>query len=160
LRSQREIEILKNCRDAFVVQYVGAWFSKEEEKLWIVMELCEAGSVNDLIHICSTALSEPEIKVVVASIVLGLVYLHGMRMIHRDIKAGNVLLTKDGQAKLADFGVSAQLVAGQDKRKTVIGTPFWMAPEVISETSYDGRADVWSLGITIIELAEMEPPYR
>jgi len=156
---EKEVAILKRAKDDFVVDYVGAYMENEPHRIWIAMELCEAGSVNDLIHICQTNLDEEQIVDVVASALLGLQFLHGKKMIHRDIKAGNILLTEDGQAKLADFGVSAQLGPDQDKRKTVIGTPFWMAPEVISETSYDGRADVWSLGITIIEMAQMEPPY-
>ena len=106
---QKEIEILKDTRDSFVVNYVGSWLSTDTDRIWIVMELCEAGSVNDLIHICQTPLDEDEIREVVASVLLGLNYLHQNKMIHRDVKAGNILLTEFGQAKLADFGVSAQL---------------------------------------------------
>jgi len=156
---QKEISILSGTDDDFVVQYIGAYINKEEDKIWIAMELCEAGSVNDLIHICDVFLEEEAIKHVVASVLHGLKYLHANNMIHRDIKAGNILLTMKGQAKLGDFGVSATLGANQSKRKTVIGTPFWMAPEVISESSYDGKADIWSLGITIIEMAQKEPPF-
>lgn len=155
---EKEIDILQSTHNDFVVEYIGAW--QQEDRIWIVMELCVAGSVNDLIHICNMALNEDQIRVIAASVLLGLRYLHDeMKMIHRDIKAGNILLTDSGHAKLADFGVSAKLASGQTKRRTVIGTPFWMSPEVISESSYDGKADIWSLGITIIEMADKEPPY-
>jgi serine/threonine kinase 3 len=154
---KKEIAILKKCQSEFVVTYFGSYI--KDKHVWIVMELCEAGSVNDLMHICDVHFDEQVIRTICASVILGLSYLHGQNIIHRDIKAGNVLLTKSGQAKLADFGVSAQLSTMHAKRKTVIGTPFWMAPEVIQESQYDGKADIWSLGITLIELAEFEPPY-
>jgi len=156
---EKEVEILNKTKDDFIVDFVGAWHDAQDDRIWIVMELCVAGSVNDVIHICHMSLEEDIIRVITASVLLGLSYLHSNRMIHRDIKAGNILLTDKGQAKLADFGVSAQLESEEQKRKTVIGTPFWMSPEVISESTYDGKADVWSLGISIIEMAEMEPPY-
>mmetsp|Transcript_34067 Transcript_34067/g.62784 ORF Transcript_34067/g.62784 Transcript_34067/m.62784 type:complete len:610 (-) Transcript_34067:191-2020(-) len=99
------------------------------------------------------------IRAACGGIVLGLEYLHKKEICHRDIKCGNVLLTNDGHVKLADFGVSAELTNTINKRKTVVGSPFWIAPEVIKEAHYDGRADVWSLGITAIEMAEGAPPH-
>merc|ERR1719343_333606 len=125
------------------------------------MEFCEGGSMTDLLE-ANAGYSLPEdcIRAVCASIVLGLEYLHGIANVcHRDIKCGNVLLTSDGNVKLADFGVSAELTNTLNKRKTVVGSPYWMAPEVIRESHYDGRADVWSLGITCIEMAEGAPPH-
>ncbi|KAK8798734.1 hypothetical protein WA158_007818 [Blastocystis sp. Blastoise] len=153
----KEVSILKECKSDFVVRYYGSYFV--DHKLWILMEYCGAGSVLDLMKSSQCTLTEEEIAYTVASMVLGLKYLHENKKIHRDIKAGNVLLTEQGAAKLADFGVSAQLDTTLSKRKTVIGTPFWMAPEVIGELGYDNKADIWSLGITCIELAEGEPPY-
>jgi len=109
--------------------------------------------------ICEQTLTEEQIQVVVKQALLGLQYLHGQKKIHRDIKSGNILLTTDGDCKLADFGISAELSTTLAKRKTVVGTPYWMAPEVLLSTEYDSKADIWSLGITAIEMAEGEPPH-
>lgn len=152
----KEIEILERCASPFVVHYYGSFLY--DAQLWIAMEYCAAGSIADLISLRRRCLGEREIAAICANVALGLTYLHANRNIHRDIKAGNILLAANGIAKLADFGVSAQLTNTINKRKTVIGTPFWMAPEVIQESSYDGKADIWSLGITAIEMAEGEPP--
>ncbi|KAF0696271.1 Aste57867_12969 [Aphanomyces stellatus] len=152
----KEIHILEKCSSPFIVQYYGSILY--ENNLWIEMEFCEAGSVSDMLRVSQTVLTEKEVAAVCANVVKGLTYLHHHRNIHRDIKAGNILLSASGLAKLADFGVSAQLTNTINKRKTVIGTPFWMAPEVIQETQYDGKADIWSLGITAIEMAEGDPP--
>lgn len=154
---QKEIRILEKADDDFSVGYYSSY--EKDQNVWIVMELAEAGSVNDVMHICDVALEENLIKILIASALLGLDSLHKKKLIHRDIKAGNILLTRSGHAKLADFGVSAQLTTMVQKRDTVIGTPFWMAPEVIQEAKYDYKADIWSLGITLIELADREPPF-
>ncbi|KAJ5066244.1 sterile20-like kinase isoform b-related [Anaeramoeba ignava] len=152
----KEISIMRQCHHENIVKYYDT-YSKDNE-LWIVMEYCGGGSVSDIIETCDTTLNEEQIASVCKEVLLGLKYLHEIKKIHRDIKAGNVLLTDNGHSKLADFGVSGQISDTMLKRKTVIGTPYWMAPEVIQETGYDFKIDIWSLGITILELAEGNPP--
>ena len=163
-----EIDILSKCNSPFIVGYFECFVCPPKKKMeggemWIVMEFCDGGSVSDLIEAAggrgSFAMPEEAIRAACAGIVLGLEYLHKKEICHRDIKCGNVLLTNDGHVKLADFGVSAELTNTINKRKTVVGSPFWIAPEVIKEAHYDGRADVWSLGITAIEMAEGAPPH-
>jgi serine/threonine protein kinase len=131
-----EIDILSRCDSPFIVGYIECFIQpptmKKQGEMWIVMEYCEGGSMSDLIEASSGyLLPEDCIRVVCASVVLGLEYLHGVANVcHRDIKCGNVLLTSDGHVKLADFGVSAELTNTLNKRKTVVGSPYWMAPEV------------------------------
>uniref|UniRef100_A0A8C7PD41 Serine/threonine-protein kinase 3 n=1 Tax=Oncorhynchus mykiss TaxID=8022 RepID=A0A8C7PD41_ONCMY len=153
----KEISIMQQCDSPYVVKYYGSYFKNTD--LWIVMEYCGAGSVSDIIRLRNKTLTEDEIATILKSTLKGLEYLHFMRKIHRDIKAGNILLNTEGHAKLADFGVAGQLTDTMAKRNTVIGTPFWMAPEVIQEIGYNCVADIWSLGITSIEMAEGKPPY-
>eukprot|EP00457_Paulinella_chromatophora_P005908 gb/GEZN01005926.1/.p1 GENE.gb/GEZN01005926.1/~~gb/GEZN01005926.1/.p1 ORF type:complete len:467 (+),score=87.63 gb/GEZN01005926.1/:210-1610(+) len=153
----KEINILKDCHSPFIVAYKGAY--EKDNNIWIVMEYCGAGSVCDLMAICEKTLTEAQIAVVMRYSLEGLQYLHKNKKIHRDIKSGNILLNHDGDCKLADFGVSAELTTTMAKRKTVIGTPYWMAPEVLQSTEYNGKADIWSLAITAIEMAVGEPPH-
>eukprot|EP00179_Madagascaria_erythrocladioides_P009132 CAMPEP_0198313778 /NCGR_PEP_ID=MMETSP1450-20131203/4662_1 /TAXON_ID=753684 ORGANISM="Madagascaria erythrocladiodes, Strain CCMP3234" /NCGR_SAMPLE_ID=MMETSP1450 /ASSEMBLY_ACC=CAM_ASM_001115 /LENGTH=461 /DNA_ID=CAMNT_0044016793 /DNA_START=20 /DNA_END=1406 /DNA_ORIENTATION=- len=154
----KEISHMKECSSPNIVSYFGSYHKDSE--LWIVIELCEAGSASDIMKVTDKPFDEAQIAAVIRGSLLGLDYLHvRIKKIHRDIKAGNLLLNKQGDVKLADFGVSGQLSDNLAKRHTVIGTPFWMAPEVIQEVGYDAKADIWSLGITVIELAQMCPPY-
>jgi serine/threonine protein kinase len=154
---QKEINILKDCHSEFIVAYKGTF--EKDGHIWIVMEYCGGGSICDLMAICERTLQEEQIAVVIKQALQGLDYLHSQHKIHRDIKAGNILLNSDGDCKLADFGVSAELTNTLAKRKTVIGTPYWMAPEVLQSTEYDGKADIWSLAITAVEMAVGEPPH-
>eukprot|EP01133_Synstelium_polycarpum_P011180 gene11180-13024_t len=153
---KKEINFMKQCMSSYIVTYYGSF--KKDNEIWIVMEYCGAGSVCDAMKITSKTLTEEQIAVVSRDVLQGLAYLHSVRKIHRDIKAGNILLNNKGESKLADFGVSGQLNGSMAKAQTVIGTPFWMAPEVIQEVGYDYKADIWSYGITCIEMAESKPP--
>ena len=152
----KEIRILRKCESNYITRYYGSY--ELDDSLWIVMEYCGGGAVDDLMEITENTLSEGVIQHIVAASLLGLAYLHANKNIHRDIKAGNILLTEQGMVKLADFGVSAQLASTMSKQNTVIGTPYWMAPEIIQEKGTRPNADIWSLGITMLEMAEGEPP--
>uniref|UniRef100_G3NMY2 non-specific serine/threonine protein kinase n=1 Tax=Gasterosteus aculeatus aculeatus TaxID=481459 RepID=G3NMY2_GASAC len=152
-----------------VVKFFGMFYKSDKlsgGQLWLVLELCNGGSVTELIKgllVRGQRLLEPVISYILCSALLGLQHLHNNRIIHRDVKGNNILLTTEGGVKLVDFGVSAQLTSARLRRNTSVGTPFWMAPEVIAceqqyDYSYDARCDVWSLGITAIELADGDPP--
>ncbi|KAG5532731.1 hypothetical protein RHGRI_027139 [Rhododendron griersonianum] len=151
-----EIEMLQQCSHPNVVRYLGSY--QGEEYLWIVMEYCGGGSVADLMNNTDEPLEEIQIAYICREALKGLSYLHSIFKVHRDIKGGNILLTEQGEVKLGDFGVAAQLTRTMSKRNTFIGTPHWMAPEVIQESRYDGKVDVWALGVSAIEMAEGLPP--
>jgi serine/threonine protein kinase len=157
----KEVQFLHSLSHRFIVHYEGAYYNSDERELWIVLEFCGAGAISSLMERCNRCLSEDEVSAVIRQAVLGLEYLHTLPapIIHRDVKANNILIDQaQGMVRLADFGVSATISRTLSRRKTVIGTPFWMAPEVIQEVGYGPSADIWSVGITAIELAEGRPP--
>ena len=156
---EQEIMILRSCEHFGIVGYLGSWFHARHNRIWMCLEYCSLGSVSDVMFVGEARFSETEIKAITASMLLALDYLHEKKVIHRDIKAANVLLTESGVIKLADFGVAAVLTPARPTRRTAIGAPYWMAPEVISEQDYGVKCDVWSLGITCYELAETNPPH-
>uniref|UniRef100_A0AAQ6A821 non-specific serine/threonine protein kinase n=1 Tax=Amphiprion ocellaris TaxID=80972 RepID=A0AAQ6A821_AMPOC len=156
-----EIDILASCNHHHIVKLLDAFYF--EGKLWILIEFCAGGAVDAIMLELERPLTEPQIRVVCKQTLEALIYLHENKVIHRDLKAGNILLSLEGDVKLADFGVSAKNTKTLQRRDSFIGTPYWMAPEVVMcETSkdrpYDYKADIWSLGVTLIELAQIEPP--
>uniref|UniRef100_A0A914WJE1 non-specific serine/threonine protein kinase n=1 Tax=Plectus sambesii TaxID=2011161 RepID=A0A914WJE1_9BILA len=166
-----EINMLKKySHHRNIATYYGAFIKKlpsstgKHDQLWLVMEFCGSGSVTDLVKSTKGAcIKEEWIAYICREILRGLAHLHANKVIHRDIKGQNVLLTDNAEVKLVDFGVSAQLDRTVGRRNTFIGTPYWMAPEVIAcdenpEATYDSRSDLWSLGITSLEMAEGHPP--
>lgn len=164
-----EINVLKKySHHRNIATYYGAFIKKsppgKDDQLWLVMEYCGAGSVTDLVKsMKAQSLKEDWIAYICREVLRGLTHLHACKVIHRDIKGQNVLLTDNAEVKLVDFGVSAQLDRTIGRRNTFIGTPYWMAPEVIAcdenpDATYDNRSDLWSLGITAIEMAEAQPP--
>ncbi|XP_016136641.1 mitogen-activated protein kinase kinase kinase kinase 4 isoform X1 [Sinocyclocheilus grahami] len=164
-----EINMLKaHSHHRNIATYYGAFVKKspagQDDQLWLVMEYCGAGSVTDLLKKTKgNCLKEDWIAYICREVLRGLLHLHSHHVIHRDIKGQNVLLTENAEIKLVDFGVSAQLDRTIGRRNTFIGTPYWMAPEVIAcddnpDSTYDYRSDVWSLGITALEMAEGAPP--
>lgn len=150
----KEVKFLQQLKHPNTIEYKGCYL--KEHTAWLVMEYC-LGSASDLLEVHKKPLQEVEIAAITHGALQGLAYLHSHSLIHRDIKAGNILLTEPGQVKLADFG-SASIASPAN---SFVGTPYWMAPEVIlamDEGKYDGKVDIWSLGITCIELAERKPP--
>ncbi|KAJ3529989.1 hypothetical protein NM208_g9521 [Fusarium decemcellulare] len=155
---ESEIDLLKNLHHDNIVKYIG--FVKSVDALNIILEYCENGSLHS---ICKAYGKFPEnlVGVYMTQVLQGLHYLHDQGVIHRDIKGANILTTKDGTVKLADFGVSTSTIAGgQDKEAQVVGTPYWMAPEIIQLSGASSASDIWSVGCTVIELLQGKPPYH
>ncbi|CDS35968.1 STE20 serine:threonine protein kinase [Echinococcus multilocularis] len=158
-----EIDILHECKHPNILQLHEAYVF--EKKIWMYLEFCGGGAVDSIMKALDKPLTEPQIRFISHEVISGLAFLHKHLIIHRDLKAGNILITLNNEIRLADFGVSTRMASENQKRTTFIGTPYWMAPEVIAcetfkDNPYDMAADVWSFGITLIEFAEMLPPYN
>jgi serine/threonine protein kinase len=153
---QTEVEILKKCKSPLVVNYFGTILRDNE--VWILMDYCGVGSIKDIMQTCKDTLNEQQATYVIQQTLKGLVYLHSQNILHLDVKSANILVNEEGAVKLADFGVSEQLSTHRKEGADYVGSPLFMAPEVIKKTGYLGKADIWSLGITIIEMCEGRPP--
>lgn len=153
----KEIHILTRIRSTYLTRHYETFL--RGTNMWIVLEYCGGGSCSDLLK-CFGSLSEHVTAYIIRDVLHGLEYLHGQNKVHRDIKSANILLTDNGEVKVADFGVSGEISLTRTKRNTVVGTPYWMAPEIISRSArgYDTKADIWSTGITTYEFVEGKPP--
>jgi len=153
-----EIEIMKSSKHPNLVEYIDCF--NVTGYLWVAMEFMDGGCLTDILEEFEyVQMSTSSIAYVCRESLQGLAYLHSYHRIHRDIKSDNLLLTTNGEVKLADFGYAAQLTEGKNKRNTIVGTPYWMAPELIRGQEYTAKVDIWSLGIMVMEMAEGDPPY-
>uniref|UniRef100_A0A7S4IDA0 non-specific serine/threonine protein kinase n=1 Tax=Vannella robusta TaxID=1487602 RepID=A0A7S4IDA0_9EUKA len=152
---RNEVMMMKLSSHENVVKHHGTYL--KNEKLWAVMEYMDGGALTEVISICQ--ISEAQIACICKEVLKALAFLHADNRLHRDIKSDNILITTQGDIKLADFGFSAQLSEATQKRNSVVGTPYWMAPELIKGLDYDTGVDIWSLGIAAIEMADGDPPY-
>jgi len=149
-----EISLMSSADHECIIKYIGSYFNSTE--VWVVMEYMSGGTVG---HVLKYNLTEPQIKWIIWCVIRGLRYLHKRHRIHRDIKSWNLLIGDKGEVKIGDFGCGAQLTSKKNYRNTTLGTPYWMAPEVIKGKSYDQKVDIWSLGVLMWELASGRPPY-
>ena len=156
---QQEISLMKILKDCeYIVKYYGSYFSRKSNTLWLVLEYCSCGSVIDLMLSMDRTFTEIEISSIISMVLKGLDYIHNKNLIHRDIKGANILINNQGIVKIADFGVSVQLI-NELNRNSKKGSPYWMSPQVALNSDYNEKTDIWSLGITCMEMIEGDPPY-
>ena len=150
---QQETSLMKLVnKSKYIVNYYGSYYSRNTNSLWLILEYCSSGSAIDLMLAMNRTFTEIEISSIIENVLQGLIVIHSMNLIHRDIKGANILLSEDGYAKLGDFGVGIQLNGGLDHRNSKKGSPYWMSPQVVKNNNYDMKTDIWSLGITCAEL--------
>ena len=157
---QQETSLMKKVSSSnFILKYYGSYFSRKANSLWLIIEYCSFGSTIDLMLAMNRLYTEIEVATMIKMVLQGLIIIHDKKLIHRDIKGANILLSEDGYAKLGDFGVGTKLLLKENYRSSIKGSPYWMSPQVIQKENYDSKTDIWSLGITCIELTQGEPPF-
>ena len=157
---QQETSLMKKVSSSnFILKYYGSYFSRKTNSLWLIIEYCSYGSTIDLMLAMNRLYTEIEVATMIKMVLQGLIIIHDKKLIHRDIKGANILLSEDGYAKLGDFGVGTKLLLKENYRTSIKGSPYWMSPQVIQKENYDSKTDIWSLGITCIELTQGEPPF-
>ena len=157
---QQETSLMKKVSSSnFILKYYGSYFSRKTNSLWLIIEYCSYGSTIDLMLAMNRLYTEIEVATIIKMVLQGLIIIHDKKLIHRDIKGANILLSEDGYAKLGDFGVGTKLLLKENYRTSIKGSPYWMSPQVIQKENYDSKTDIWSLGITCIELTQGEPPF-
>ena len=155
---QQETSLMKLLRDCqYIVKYYGSYFSRRSNTLWLILEYCSCGSAIDLMLSMDRTFTEYEISSIMAMVLKGLDYIHSKNLIHRDIKGANILINEQGIVKIADFGVGVQLI-NENNRNSKKGSPYWMSPQVALNADYNEKTDIWSLGITCLEMIEGDPP--
>ena len=155
---QQETSVMRLIqKNDYIVKYYGSYYSRKSNTVWLILEYCGCGSAVDLMLAMDRTLSEIEVSTIMEMILKGLINIHKINLIHRDVKGSNILLSEDGCAKLGDFGVGIQLT-DEEYRTSKKGSPYWMSPQVVLNEKYDTKTDIWSLGITCVELVEGEPP--